>query len=542
MSGASAEGLDARIGWSIFLVFAGAYLALTSREPPWGDAQIMFAVAEAIVERGEFALEYLWPPMSHRGVGGVVYSQYSLLPSIVHLPGAFALEIVGPRHHAMLLPLAAQFGPSACAAAGCSFFFLLCRRLEIRRPAAVVGAVVLGTATMVAVYARRPFSEACQVASILLYVLMVVRFDADRTRRGAIWVGVTAGLLINAKLVYVLTVAGTALVVLSRGPDRLRWAGWAGLGATPMLVALLGYNWIRWGSPLDTGYAETLELQGESPFWGVFGLALSTGKSIFLYNPPLVLSVIVVGGFARNRPRAVLVLGAAVLPAMIYYGSFLNWGGGWCWGPRYWTFAVPFLLLPSVWWIDAALSATRPRRRRALVAFVGLALLGSGVQFLGSVFYWDHFIRIGRRIQAAWLGEPDRSGAVIDEAGRGHCDSCIEDTYSLLWLPQMQPIVGHAWLLRHAVLDDSWTEAREDAPWRRHTRIDFQLEKSYGRAKLDWWPLDLQRGDRRLAFGCVGVFALIALAGGGLGVRELRRVRRRGGDELSSQRADEPAG
>jgi len=175
------------------------------------------------------------------------------------------------------------------------------------------------------------------------------------------------------------------------------------------------------------------------------------------------------------------------------------------------------LLLPVVLWVDGA------ARRRRLAVFATAALVGVGVSGVGNAFYWDHFIRLARRVQAAWLGEPDRSGAVIDERGRGHRDSCLEDTYGLLWLPQFQPIVGHAWLLRHAVAGHDWARAQHDAPWSRHTSLQFELDSTYRRARLDWWPATWEPRDRPVGWGTLAGFAGCIVLGGVLGFAARRR-------------------
>ena len=71
---------------AIFLAVGGSYLLATGRERPWGDARIVYEVAIAF-ERGTVAIRTEWPPMSHRGPDGKIYSQYALGPSLVSAPG-----------------------------------------------------------------------------------------------------------------------------------------------------------------------------------------------------------------------------------------------------------------------------------------------------------------------------------------------------------------------------------------------------------------------------------------------------------------------
>src|SRR6185295_10033866 len=145
--------------------------------------------------------------------------------------------------------------------------------------------------------------------------------------------------------------------------------------------------------------------------------------------------------------------------------------------------AVPVVLVPLAWFVDRSAA----RWRRAIVAAVVAA--GVAVQLLGSSLYWDHFIRLAIDTKNQWLGQPNRSGSYIAEHGRGHCDSCFEDTYELLWTPAFQPIRGNWWLIRSLARGDDGHSAQDDAPWRGYTSLEVNLSANFGRARIDWWGL-----------------------------------------------------
>jgi hypothetical protein len=146
-----------------------------------------------------------------------------------------------------------------------------------------------------------------------------------------------------------------------------------------------------------------------------------------------------------------------------------------------WT--VPVLLVGLAWFVD---NLTRVKK-----VFLGLAVAGGiAVNLLGSALYWDHWIRISIDVKNQWLGHPNRSGAYIPERGRGHCDSCFEDTYQILWTPAFQPIKGHLWLVESLARGETDPAvAQLDAPWRRYTSLPMNLGSTYPRARIDWWGL-----------------------------------------------------
>lgn len=524
-------------GLAILLCLTGCFLLIGSREPPWGDARIMYEVAENLALRQQVAVKSEWPPMSHKGKDGKVYSQYALGPSLVSVPGVWLRDRLAPRTSPSA-PLArvvtSHLAQAVMGALTCMLFFGLCRRLGASARAASAGTLTLAFATMVLVYARSPFSEITQAACLLGFVTALIAVVDEPTRRRALYAGAWGAAVLNAKAVLALSLVGGAVylvVVLRRDRAALgRVLGWAAVAGAPGVAVFLLYNQARWGSPFDTGYGDTLGLMRESPIAGLWGLLLSPGKSLFLYSPPLLLGLLAVVRFARAHRRAALALALVGLPPVAFYASFLSWSGDYCWGPRYLTYLVPLLLVPAV----VSAWPTLVRSRAAASAAAVLVVLGLGVQVLGAAFYWDHWIRIAMHARFGWLGNPDRSGASPPRNQLGLCDACFEDMHGHQWLPPLSPVAGHAWLLAHR--GEPWATAQRAAPWRRYTRVDLPgVETYYKAVRLDWWGfiwLDDQPKSRGLGVGLLLAFAALATGGG---VWWWRRVRAAAGD------ADEPA-
>ena len=116
---------------------------------------------------------------------------------------------------------------------------------------------------------------------------------------------------------------------------------------------------------------------------GLYGLLLSPGKSLFLYAPPLLLSVLGLPFFLRAKGRLAFVFVATPLVYLLVYGSKGVWHGG-GWGPRYLVPALPFLALWALPVWDAVLRPGRGRGTVALRAAAAvLVVVGVGVQLLG---------------------------------------------------------------------------------------------------------------------------------------------------------------
>lgn len=479
--------------WSIaiFVSALAFYLLTTSREPAWGDARSMWDVADHLVSRGEVITTVRWPDDAPTGRGGHYYGISPLGPSLVHVPGAALTRMVAagsPAHARLARPLLVHLAPAALGALTCVLFFWLLVELGRSRRTASVATVILACATTTWVYARMPYSEILQATCFLGLFRQALRVCEQPTRRQALWLGLWAGSLLHAKYVFALAIVGCAgLLVLGlrrRRAELWRTLGVAALAGLPFAALALGYNWVRWGSVTQTGYEPYLGAYfGGDLFDGLWGMVASPNKSMFLYSPPLVLAALALPRAVRAAPRYGLGLLTMVLPVFLVYCSYRSWSGEYAWGPRFAVWMVPVLLVPLAWALDAA----HTRWQRALV----LAVVASGVavQLLGSALYWDHFIRVAIRAKNEWLGQPDRSGSYIAERSRGHCDSCFEDTYPVLWTPAFQPIAGNLWLLRSLARGDSAVEAQASAPWRTYTTLTVDLGDTYDRARIDWWGL-----------------------------------------------------
>jgi hypothetical protein len=287
--------------------------------------------------------------------------------------------------------------------------------------------------------------------------------------------------------------------------------GWAAVTGVPFVVLALVYNYLRWGDIAKSGYEPYLSWYfGGSVLDGAWGMLASPNKSALLYSPPLVLALVGWPRAIRDVPRLGLVLLAVVLPTLLVYCTYRSWSGDYAWGPRFFVWAVPVVLV-GLAWFDVS-----TRLRKLALAVVVAA--GIAVNVLGSALYWDHFIRIAIDAKNQWLGQPNRTGAYIPEKGRGHCDSCFEDTYHLLWTPAFQPIRGHWWLVKSLARGDGDGRAAQvDAPWRRYTSLTVNLATTYPRARIDWWGL-LWLEDASHTRGTGIVLLVLLLAATALGI------------------------
>lgn len=512
---------ERHLRWGIFLAVVGFYLLTASRERPWSIGELHFEVARALVERRSVEVTWAWYPYSHAGADGGQYSTFPLLPSLAQVPGVLVLAALGPQRYLFALPLITQLAPAAFAALTCVLFYSLSRHLGVSRRSAATATAILALATPMWVYARRPYGETIEAATVLAFVTACLGLRDRATVGAALLVGLSGGLCILANLDLSLGVVAAVLVLFARSVP-LRAFPWLVAGMAPFAALLMAYNQARWGNPFDSGMEPFYGIPREQIGWGLWGLLASPGKSLLLYAPPVLLGLIGWPRLARIRPGAAAILAATVVPPMLQAARDPAWSGGWCWGPRLWVFSLPVLLLGLGTWLDVPRSGARKRLVWGLVATMGLS--GMAVQVVGNAYYWDHYIRLAKRVQRAWLGRPSRRGTVFFRKGPEECDPCQEDMYGLLWHPAFQPIVGHAWMLRHTLAGSPHPVALADAPWSRYTTLEIDLGSALKRERLDWWGFAWIRDfPERTSTGIqlLCVFILTFGAGTGLGLRGL---------------------
>lgn len=511
----------------LFLTLLACYTLSGSREELWGDPKASYRVAEHFVTDGEIDIGYGWPIHSPPAADGKYYAPYGALTSLVQYPVALVQEYIRDHHKGiqyLSFPLLTHLASALCGAGVCLLFFRLCRRrFGLAALPASLATVVLGLATMLFPYARDPFSETLQTLCFtgFFYVLLGILQGDERPRGDPLMLGLWAGLLVNAKSIYALSLIGAAalLVWSLRGDLRrlLRVAALGALGFVPFVAIFVAYNYVRWGTLTEVGLSTNAPLFTQRIIWGLFGFLFSTGKSVFLYSPPLLVALFGMRRFIREHRMAAIAAAVTVLPVILVYTKYALWNGDQAWGPRYLVFLHPLAMVPFAMLIAGGM------RRPARWAAVALVIAGFAVQLIGCAIWRGVFFRISRDVTNHWLGEPDPAGSVVQP-----CMACFEHTYPTVWLPPMNPIDGNLWIVRHILFDDSWEEAAKDAPWRQYTTLNnFGVKPIYDRIRIDWWPILFLKDHE--SWGRTGwplfILEILGLGGGAwLWARSVRRL------------------
>lgn len=390
-----------RTGRWIFLVLGLVYLVTLGGHFYSGDGIEVARTAESLVLRGELALsraegERDW---GYPGRDGKRYAPYALGQSLVEAPFiAAAAAATGPMplsdHLKGRLRHAAAVSSNVFVSAAIGWvLYLLARRLGWSRRVSSALSLMNGLGTMTWVYAHHDFADPLTALTLLGSIFLLRRYGDTGSRRDIVLGGAVLGLSLLAKyqMVIYCPVVWLYLILLrmerkERGIRSL--ARDTALLAFPVILfglADLGVNYWKFGSMTATGYE-----QEASPWagWihlpaGLYGLLLSPGKSIFLYNPLLLAFPLALPGFLRTHRSECRMVLAALGVTLLFLSPLYWWHGDWAWGPRYLLPLVPLMVLGLAPMVAAASVAVPPRRWLAglLVLAVAVNLLGLSVNF-----------------------------------------------------------------------------------------------------------------------------------------------------------------
>lgn len=287
---------------------------------------------------------------------------YGIALSLLYVPGLLIFSWLhplvpvqpGPTYDWALLyadPLYAVTGAVIHLGAIVLAAFLVARLLQqlgYDTRIALWGLALYGVGSPAIVVARGDTAQSVASLAWIAAVYAAVRVrQTGRTRW--LWVcGGSVALAILARQADGVFILPAVLLLLAPSFRFWRWPGAAwnaagivgGLGVAA-IVANLGVNWIRFGSPFNTGYISSWT----TPLpVGLTGALISPGRGILWAFPAVILTPL---GFRalwmRGERRLAIALTGCALALLLTLAVWTWWWGGWNWGLRLFFPALPLL-------------------------------------------------------------------------------------------------------------------------------------------------------------------------------------------------------
>ncbi|ACB94849.1 hypothetical protein [Beijerinckia indica] len=384
---------DVRFLLRYFLIL-WAFLAASSTGYLPADPETRYQVAEAIVFKGNLEVA----GRNSVTFEGHDYSVFFPGQTLEFLPFAVAQRLASFVVHAdpAFLSRAFQFAASlifipATGAAAVIGFLMVLRQLGLSRRDALVASALLILCTPLWIYSGNG-SEEPMLAALGIWTVWAL-LDArqnpahapDRFGLAAVLIGMG----LTHRSTWIAFAAGATVLatqfLFQIGWKRVlqpRFFAWL-LLACAIVSTIPLYNWLRFGTPWESGYTFFFRDYGgvfQTPLaTGLVGHFLSPGKSLFLFIPILAAAPFTLfSPWVRGRlqPLAGLLIVTFLLHVFIY-SKFIFWGGDLGWGTRFHVSLLPLAMLP----VGLLLGAPQTGLCRTLV--LALAAISFLVQVMG---------------------------------------------------------------------------------------------------------------------------------------------------------------
>lgn len=257
--------------------------------------------------------------------------------------------------------------------------------------AAVYATLGLGLASPMWAYSTLFWGNALAACCLVLATSNVITLGHNPHLQRATLISSVTGFATGWMVITEFPSAPMAVVLSLLFCARLRpWSIHAGklmafaAGALVPALVLAAYNYAAFGSPLHLGYASVQGFEGMKR--GLFGVSFPSREAIagviwgprgLLLTAPLVVLGLVGHGISlltkKNRLETWVALTFATYPVLLNV-SYVYWDGGWSYGPRHSSDALPFMAMGLAPLFDALSKYLRPLALAALAAAVALTL------------------------------------------------------------------------------------------------------------------------------------------------------------------------
>ncbi len=428
------------------------------------DSMSMFSVTASMVKRGDLDTDQMWTLFKARNEiasNGESYAKYGYGTSLFGVP-LYALALALPG---LGLVQTTMLTSAVVIAITGALVFLAARRFKYARRVSIAAALLFGLATPAWVYAKQFWSEPFALFTLFVAFYFLLTFRAEQHARDATIAGIALGLAVatrvtNAALVPVFAWYGFAAtqVAVTRAPSQpaltgtkranegrlgkfvaavsnrqnLRGFAWFALMLCLAALSIAWYDWVRYGSPLATGYRAD-ETFDNPILLGLYGLLFSPGKGLFVYVPFLAALPFSFPIFSRRAKREPILIFLVFALYALLFSAWYYWWGGTNWGPRFLVPTIPFLVLLILPAIDLSMSTDFQKKAHIAFSsiFITLCLLSFSFELLGvsvpSLAYRARMVR--------FAANPDMDA---------------------IFIPQLSPLVGSLSLLKPNVLDFAW--------------------------------------------------------------------------------------
>lgn len=384
----------------VFALFAGCF-ALTSAGFDTSEGGYHYAIARQILSHGTMSFAEPRPGIYTIAPNGRTYASHEIGNTLFLLPVAgvnLSIEKllngrVDPRRTGFVEDfLITMMSVLYCALATALLYGILRIYFERDLRTSLTCCLAFAFSTFVWTYSRNLFDGV--LCMVLLTGALFSMLQFRKTGKIGLFIlsMVLLGTAVITRLTMVLAVIAFALYLVCALWHQRAWLVRLLAGGAVILVPFamwqMFYSHLRTGhfliSPMQSGQYAANSLNGNL-LAGISGYLFSPGKSIFVYMPLAILSIVAFRDFAaKYQPEAVLIASLSIFWILVH-SRLAIWYGSWGWGPRYFITIAPFLVLPSL--VSWEWLMERRWRRIAVVCALAWGTTLSAASIIGNWHY-----------------------------------------------------------------------------------------------------------------------------------------------------------
>ena len=319
------------------------------------------------------------------------FTPAGLLDIVSYLPMELVNLVFVSSHNMIARDFVALQTLPLMSALVCLVFYALCLELYGSVKTAVGTTLLFAFFTMLWPYSKMGM-EIQHTLWPLVTVWMLARWHKRRRMRDLVLAGICAGFILHTKVygfvttgAFMISIAMVSLTDKKNRSERFSQLGHFLVPVAVLFLLFLVQNRLRHGGWfLGTRYNVEYEAR-RVPIWQpLAGFLFSSGKSIFIYNPLLVLSLFYIPKFFHRNPELKLPFILTFGLGLLFHSLLWIWTDE-SWGPRKLLYLVPFGMLPLGILLEEF--GTFSLWKRALILVT--AILAFFVQILGVSFSYE---------------------------------------------------------------------------------------------------------------------------------------------------------
>ncbi|MFH1452506.1 MAG: hypothetical protein ABIH00_00820 [Armatimonadota bacterium] len=387
-----------------------------------GDGYQVYLTAKNLVLNGKLhiAEQDLTPDLKqtyyYNKADGHHYFGYGMLQALIMIPfyiKGLLLSKISGIDQGLLTKLFVNFSNCLITAFIIAGLYILSRLLNYSIKISIILGVLAGITTMLWNYSKESFSEPLSCLLFIFAFIFAVLYknnlndnvkDKSNINKGSnkyiFLSSIFLGLSLLTKIANIIFIIPLLIYFGLIAYENKKLSSFIKAFFIVMFTILffmlvnMYVNKIRFGSFLHLGYIDLADMGNthvhikKTGIITVFyGFLLSSGRSIFVYNPVLIAALFGIASFYKKFKKESYALLSFIIISFLLFSSVPFWYGGLCWGPRYLYPLIPFLMLP----LGEVFTEKRFEfiKKRILPLLVILGILIQIPSVMANYFCWD---------------------------------------------------------------------------------------------------------------------------------------------------------